>query len=59
MHENAILNSNNVKNITLKRSTLVVKFKQRTDTLSFKNSKMLVIFSLYNISDKIEESISV
>lgn len=41
MHENAILYNNNVKGITLKRSILVIKLKQRIDTLSLENSKML------------------
>lgn len=41
MHENAISHNNNVKGITLKRSILVIKLKQRIDTLSLENSKML------------------
>lgn len=55
MHENAILHNNNVKSITLKRSILVIKLKQRIDTLSLETSKMLCDSALYNISDKIEE----
>lgn len=57
MHENTILHNNNVKNITLKRFILVVKFKQRIDTLSIKDSKALCEFALYSISDKRGESI--
>lgn len=55
MHENAILHNNNVKGITLKRSILVIKLKQRIDKLlvPLENSKMLCDSALYNISDKI------